>query len=576
MRPALDRLLSRPSSLRLLRSLVTTPDLSLLATSIHCERRRAFSEENRSAKRFISPRKQLEREIQQFIQEPEEAVATGEKQDNWIAKLLATEWIPLEVSLNTILAAGVANLQPLSLQALARRYETTAAIRSALQRLEQNGLDCQKSAYGRALFSFSTKNNYKFLNALLASDQHPAEYDNVELQRELINAARTAGDLKRHKFLRQVQEEYSVDPKIRRYNRKLLDAAISHDNAAIITTLDEMRMSRIPVQSKTIFSIKRHVLRPRTSGNRPVHNVSEFESHDIDFLIFILRKIHSGGGFVSVRAWREVVKRLGMVGRLKDLFRILAYLVKIYMPTVKSRPGKEGEGKVADNGMFAHDLPLSHELHPLRILFNDTLQRSLVEWSIMYSLAEYAISVGAGHTLTGGKETHALKESMTRGISFLLAMRKKGIYIKDENIRNAVYQRLVIMYGTGYSERAFNRAIVPYTPFDLQVMVDLVHQKSGMVLFPSFYELKCDIRAKWEKVQKGRKPIKGHRLYEAAITRPYDLQTGDWDEVRPSVEAFQDQNAPRTPHAIIKDAYKSYGDENAYKGSGDEDEIEFV
>lgn len=412
-------------------------------------------------------------------------------QDKWMAQLFATRWISLSASLATVHAAGVGELGPLSLQALAQRAQTVEAIDTQLSRLDNYGIGITTSAYGRALSSFSKQKNQLLIDSLLESDQHPSCYDDADLQRQLIKAARTSKDWAAFDFLTSMQLASSVNPMAETCNVRLKQAGRDRDHVALMKTLEEMRLNRIPVRVSSIMDLEDTILKPRRKGHRPDQTVEGYVRADNDFYISVLKSIMSYGGFVPVTAWREVTKRLGMVGRIDDLFSLSMFLVDAYMP-------KRGLKSPVPSDTFHSELPPDHELHPIRIHFGDIHQRSIVEWCIMHGLNSYAAQIRDGMELARMTPTHKLKEDFCRkirpGMDFLKVLRERGVYIKDSNIRRAFYTRMVILYGPGLSNRVFNRRQIPYNPLSLDEMVSLVHTTWGKTFWPSVKVLEGDIR----------------------------------------------------------------------------------
>lgn len=415
-------------------------------------------------------------------------------EQSWIAHLLATRWVNLDISISTVHALGVETLGPLSLQAIALREPNAADLAKRIDSLQQQGISIGNSAYSRAMNSFARRGQQELLQNLLETDQHPASFDHPVLQRQLIRKHEAEGNWQQAKLLRAIQLVSTFDPVAEGFNVKLQEDAISHDLAAMIKTLETMRMRRIPVEMASVWRILKSVLRPRQKGHRPNLLNDSYDMKDTDLAISILKNIMVYGGYVPVKAWTEVTRRLGMVGRLDELYSISAWLADAYNPQ-----------KTTDTTGFANGatgavdtLDSSHDFHPLRILFPDVRQRSIIEWSFIHGMGAFSSSIRDNLSTAQMVPQQQLKakaiKRMMRGVYFLKQLAKRGVYIKESNVRRAVYERMVILYGRGVSSKVYNRAVKPYNPVKLPELVRAVEHAWGKQFWPDIAKLELQIQ----------------------------------------------------------------------------------
>ncbi|KFY28929.1 hypothetical protein V493_02681 [Pseudogymnoascus sp. VKM F-4281 (FW-2241)] len=415
------------------------------------------------------------------------SVVKGSQADLWVARWFATEWVTLDIAINTAHALKVESIGPLALQAIALREPVAADITHRIGQLQQRGIGVGQSTYSKALTSFAKRGQQGLLQALLESDQHPHSFDDRVLQEKLLTAYEKASDWRQHQLILAVQLASAIDPVVEQYNMQLRNHATQRDQAAIVKVLETMRMNRIAVEIATIRFILRAILRPRTRGHGPDNSVPGYVEQDIGLAISILKNIMEYNKFVPITVWREVTRRLGMLGRINDLHGLSLWLVDQY------GPNNNGYTRVLDTSSKLParrpQLSTGHPLHPLRLLFSDVRQRSIVEWGFIWGLMSYAASVNSSPgliaTTTAEEQKHLALEQMTQGIRFLKELQKRGVYVKESSVRRAVRVRLVILYGRKGSVQQHNRKWRSYNPLSLEEVVKGTEVAWGNPLFPS-------------------------------------------------------------------------------------------
>jgi hypothetical protein len=412
------------------------------------------------------------------------AVVKGSQADLWVARWFATKWVTLDIAINTAHALKVESIGPLALQAIALREPVAADITSRIGQLEQRGIGVGQSTYSKALTSFAKRGQQGLLEALLESDQHPLSFDDRVLQEKLLTAYAKAGDWR---LILAVQLASAIDPVMEQYNMQLRNHATQRDQAAIVKVLETMRMNRIAVEIATIRFILRAILRPRTRGHGPDNSVPGYVEQDIGLAISILKNIMEYNRFVPITVWREVTRRLGMLGRMNDLHGLSLWLVDQYGPDNNGHTRILGTSPTLPARQ--PQLSTGHPLHPLRLLFSDVRQRSIVEWGFIWGLMSYATSVGSSPGLvaatTAEEQKNLALEQMTQGIRFVKELQKRGVYIKESSVRRAVRVRLVILYGRKESVQQHNRKWRSYNPLSLEEVVKGAEVAWGNPLFPS-------------------------------------------------------------------------------------------
>ena len=455
------------------------------------------------------------------------SVVKGSQADLWVARWFATKWVTLDIAINTAHALKVESIGPLALQAIALREPVVTDITNRISQLQQRGISVGQSTYSKALTSFAKRGQQGLLEALLESDQHPQSFDDRVLQEKLLTAYAKAGDWRQHQLILAVQLASAIDPVMEQYNMQLRNHATQRDQAAIVKVLETMRINRIAVEIATIRFILRAILRPRTRGHGPDNSVPGYVEQDIGLAISILKNIMEYNRFVPITVWREVTRRLGMLGRINDLHGLSLWLVDQY------GPDKNGHTRIlgTSSTLLSRQPQLStgHPLHPLRLLFSDVRQRSIVEWGFIWGLMSYAASVDSSSGLiaatTAEEQKNLALEQMTQGIRFLKELQKRGVYVKESSVRRAVRVRLVILYGRKESVQQHNRKWRSYNPLTLEEVVKGAEVAWGNPLFPSIEAVRLIIE-NGGKQAKPPLPARGPGTRIAGSSVNVDLDVG--------------------------------------------------
>jgi len=245
-----------------------------------------------------------------------------------------------------------------------------------------------------------------------------------------------------------------------------------------------MQMDGIPVKTKTIAYILQKTLRSRQQGRRPM--ILSTRTNDLDMAIGILMDIMKSGSFVPVTFWREIIRRLGMLGRFKDLDRLCLFLAFWYGP-VRNVPSTYGQPlprhrRVRYRHRVPAQVPTSHPLHPLKILFSVSLQKAIVEWGFIHALCRTPKPPNNLMNITRDGDSPSV--SVACGITLLKRLDHHGVHIDGAGVRSAIFNRLVTYYGPGRSKRLYNRAAKLNNRLELKDMVRQVDQAFGMQVFP--------------------------------------------------------------------------------------------
>lgn len=394
-------------------------------------------------------RKTISREKMNLIHGETHNISVKQYNDKLGARWFATEWISLDVAINGVTALGVQAIGPLSLQAMALREPDIKRIHARIQQLEAGGVSIGTSLYSRAIESFARKGKYDLLAGLLHSDQHPEELENYRLQESLLIKYAEAGDWAQYRLTMEIKLLSSTSPEIDKQNIELRVIASLGNISAALHGVEDMIINKGIFKTQTIACLVRCVLAPRRKGRRPVTRKRVSGFTDLDVCITMLQSIVRSGSYVPPGIWHEVLRRLGMLGRLQELTSLCLWLATLY----------RGDRWPAHSSYrIPRQVSTSNLQHPLRILFTPGLQRAIVEWGFITNLQHQNLhlSPSTQRKLVNG---HDDMRKLTSGIFLLRKLNNIGVYIDNRAIRKSILSRLITYYGPGHSNKRYNSAL---------------------------------------------------------------------------------------------------------------------
>lgn len=395
----------------------------------------------------------ISREIMNLIHGETLNISAKKYNDSLGARWFATSWVSLDIAINAVHALGVQEIGPLSLQAIALRDPDPKSVSSRINQLKTLGISISPLIYSRAIEHFATKGLSRYLEGLLHCDQHPDAYQDAKLQEELIASFARNGDWDQYHRTLQIRSLAAWSPSSERWNLRLRAEMTLGNHKEVERILEHMRADKIFVKSKSIAHLLATRLRRRRRGRRPMTVLgltNRGKHNDLNTVIRMLIGIIESGNHVPVIHWREIIRRLGMLGRIDDVRSVALFLTTWYAPQQKfplSRPSPYH---------IPSQVSTSHPLHPLRVIFSIPFQRAVVEWGFISSLHRKP-----NHSHDPRRAViPALDPSLpkiTAGITLLKLLSQRGVHIDGPSVRKALFNRLITYYGPGKSDRKYNR-----------------------------------------------------------------------------------------------------------------------
>ncbi|KAI9781678.1 MAG: hypothetical protein M1835_004252 [Candelina submexicana] len=427
--------------------------------------------------------------------------------DSFCARLFATRAFSVDTVLNGIKMLGVEAIGSLAMQAIALKNPTPLALLNQIGNIKKLGVSIGKSVFTQSLRKAAIENKTQVFLDILYGDQHPDVLEDWKFQEATLAWALE------HRQWREVDKTLliltiSSEDSSGTWNL-ILRAHLKNHNLGMVTqTLEDMRMQNIEVSMVSIRYICQQLLRTRRPGKRPVNFA--IPQNDLSLVVSILMSVLRSWTDLPPVTWTEVLKRLGMTGRLQEFEKLALWLADWYTPSsldrscrslapfraaaqINQRSGHPSKSAFSTEAeVMPSRLPAAHPRHPLRILFPKEMQSAIIAWSIRKAFTEGKSpnhSVG-NVDLRHDKGTSDSNIASTgqpqwaRGLHLLKALKSRGVLVHTNHVRKTMKLRLRILYGRGQkSNRVANRIARERNPFKLEEMVKTSDQSWGNRLF---------------------------------------------------------------------------------------------
>lgn len=426
----------------------------------------------------------ISREIMNRIHGEINNIAPKTMSDSFCARFFATRVFPVDMVISVLKVLGAEEIGPLSLREIAAREDSAIAVLQRITQLWEAGISIGVSRFSMMVKRLAKEEDEELLRSLVASDQHPDELENWKLQESLLASYRRANDTLQYRRTIAVLTANVPDILVSQeiWNLQLRSYASDRDVKAILQTMEDMREAQVRASARTSGYIRKCFLSSRSPSK------SAYRTDDLPMLVNIWQTILRDGGALPPIAWREVLRRYGMAGRLVELEKLVLWLASWYSDP-KARAREIGvtnyyrQDQQNTAVQMLESLPLTHAKHPLRKIFTTQAQEAIIAWGFRQSF---------GGERPDGYNEHAMPidlESMTAqwtwGLRLLVQLKQSGVHIKTATIGVACRTRLLIVFGYGRSKRLVNRQIQANNPFTIEQMILGMEEIWGPTLFDS-------------------------------------------------------------------------------------------
>ncbi|ROW15346.1 hypothetical protein VPNG_02356 [Cytospora leucostoma] len=379
------------------------------------------------------------------------------------AKWFASTWVPLDFALNVIYTIGINGIGPLSLHSIALREGNAQGVLHRMDQLRQLRINLPDSNYVGAIRHYATIGDDEALTELLHCDVHPDIFDDDVAQQELLRNCLDAGDWDTYHLLLKTRLAVTAGT-IGTCSDNVLQSCARQGNGTmtlkVLQELSSHNLQPAPMTSHTISSLILQSLSPHATGHG---------RHHVDLQVSLCRQLAKTRFPPAVEVWQTLLYRLGREHRLIDLERLSFDVLRLFSDYASSeRPMwishmadvpqiLRFESPYQHFQKLPRDLPLRHERHPLRQIFDENLMASIVRWGFLYTRYDREAESAAAAVLHG-EEGDAMMDPanfhFARGIRLLAMLRDLGLQVPLMTVRKQATMRLVDLYRGG-GERSY-------------------------------------------------------------------------------------------------------------------------
>lgn len=416
------------------------------------------------AEDFVKRNTVINREIMNRQLGEIHGVAPKHLTDGFCARLFATQLFSVDTVIKGLHMIAAEAIGPLSLREIAVRDNCEpGTICHHVDALRDAGISLGDSVYCTLLRSLAVENKGGVLKSVVDCDLHPDTFADRGLQERLLVQYIADHDLMK------IERTFAIltagctvnELQVVRMNLILRCQITLEWREKVLATLGEMKHMGIPVSA----SSSRH-LRVRWLSRRQVGRGAE-RTEELSILIQASKMTIESGGSVPIISWREILRRLGMAGRLIEFENLALWLVDYYSsPAAKAGLSDRILLSAQENqALVEGHVPLEGKSdrdpqHFLDILFTTSAQHAIVAWGFQHIMKTRSSIRGLRNTPTVKGPPQLQRTPRIRwtwGLNLLYKLRKRGLNVRTDQVAQICRQRLNILFGTGLSKRHINR-----------------------------------------------------------------------------------------------------------------------
>ncbi|KAF2748191.1 hypothetical protein M011DRAFT_486050 [Sporormia fimetaria CBS 119925] len=545
-------------------------------------------------------------------------VAPVKFDDAFCARLFATRAFSPASVIRGLVMAGVNEIGPQSVRYMGLKSEPIEELPSRFRELKEAGIMLKGCVFSLALEKFALEGRFDLVRSMLDSDQHPDVFDDTKMQNELLQHYLESGDRSQAHRTLAVLALFHNDVSTESWNLMLQARVHQLNPTQIVRVLEDMRDHQVMISNESMAAL-RSILRPRRIRREPKN-----EKYFVDDVRFLSRCymliLESGIGTVMPFGWNEIIRRMGLQRRLKELHRLIRWLLGWYAPQGSSAfsavPRSPFLEKATSTLRMEYperfqyfnlppNLPQHFHRHPIRQLFPLRFQHAIVVWGFRSSLRHnhnYEQSLLSDKAAKKHHRKRFLRKGILKrpdwafGLRVLAELRDLGVEIDTVTVKKAVWMELKMIFGRGRPRQKENRLMrklntLPLSAYNLRITSCRPHSDQQLQTHQTAtmnaddkYEQENDYS---ETAPPGSKSVNDYvsrsgqkqsaipvQADEAPVEDPIDAATADSDEqlARDDAEAIDTSNIvkPRTRGATKKaGTYREPDDEAGLPGPGD-------
>ncbi|KAF2843070.1 hypothetical protein M501DRAFT_55784 [Patellaria atrata CBS 101060] len=386
--------------------------------------------------------------------------------DSLCARLFATSAISFETITQGLAMIGIEEIGPLAMREIAARVESREGLAQRLNHLQEFKIYSQPCMFNKAVERFAAE-DWTVLQYLLASDQHPDNWEDSNLQSRLLDQYLEAKDWANVHLTLSILALRDPRGNYLSWNLLLQHYSRASDLSRLRGTVDAMVANNVWVASPSLNSIFRYQLRPRVQGMRAQTSgpgtPSTYAEDDLSFVISMFKNITTRQTKIAPFRWRELIRRLGQSWRFKELEALLLFLVKAYGPSsLKKFPLPHSTQTTTFPHTFKTPCVAANWRNPYEVLFSRCLQGAIVSWGFIHA--------------ANGPRPDVFLDNFDRGLRLVCLLGDHGVPIDVEFVKRTVRTRLWILYGPLKATALLDRRANANIHLELETMVDRIEK----------------------------------------------------------------------------------------------------
>lgn len=413
----------------------------------------------------------------------------GSHSDALVARWLASTWASVEFAINLIYKLGVRTIGPRSLQALALRDTDAKEVSSRIDQIERLGMRISPHSYCKILVSFARNGSEELLHDLINCDIHPDEFEDMDTRHSLMAEAARTGDWKMERLLQGIEWAIETGPTSRRLNSLLRNEVSNGSFTKAKQVLDRMEALKISMAQASATGLLRRAfwkldIHP-PHRSRPLHpdrTHSDVDKRMLDRALSVTRRVSCHDVAIPTRYWTMLLNNLGRSGRLDELEQLSLKIMQLYTPPYGGlvpvhREDLPKHFNTEEKEYIPADLPFTHHHHPIRLIFDTSLQRSIVRWGFDQTLAT---KPRPSMSLTRPPTAGFSQFDVARGVRLLAALRDQGALIDTQVVRSSIILRIATSLVPGRPRHRSRDSV----EFSVEHLVRLAEEAWGSGMFP--------------------------------------------------------------------------------------------
>jgi len=413
----------------------------------------------RKIREYVGEKEVLSRELMNRQLGEIHGVAPKQLTDGFCARLFATKLIGVNTIISGLQMMAVETIGPLSLREMASRDRCDpATICQRLGRLKDAGVSLDKSIFSIVLEKLAREGQrrHRLLKSVVECDLHPDTFEDLGLQERLLPEYYEKNDnVQIERTLTIITHRCTTEKHrdVRRWNVILRAHVTLRKADMVFSMLSTMQRKDIVLSARSSRHMRCEWLSERQRG------YAAQNTQELSVLIKASCMSMQSGQYVPIIAWREIMRRLGMAGRLIEYENLTLWLTDFYLgisappslqdfelPPITDKVPQAEADELARN---------SNPNSPLKILLlNYAALQATVTWGFLHEVRTGPANIKRGQR---NLRNATQPQDWRWGLKLLFKVRERGVPIQKAAIARICRLRLEALFGSGVSNRPINR-----------------------------------------------------------------------------------------------------------------------